>query len=163
MSKDAALSYLLHYLLPPALCSRLKKGQHKSGKKKGKKPSIVDSRNTLLKYIRDDDLDLVIENRKTQCFESHIKTHPFIVGIGSTRYNFYHFYVVIANCKIKVKDFIDAIDLCLKMFILFQIPYPPESRAVWTLLNKIFFDVNIESKMTARVSAMYNDCIKVDL
>lgn len=110
--------------------------------KKGRKPSISDSKNTLLKFIKDEDVDLVIQNRNSQCSLYKIKQHPFIVGYGSSKYIILNFYVVIGDTKIKADDFVSALDLCLKMFILFKIPYPPESKAVWLLLNKIFFNIN---------------------
>lgn len=145
----------MHYLLPPALCSRSKKSER--GKIKGTKPSIDDSRNTFLKFIKDEDVDLVIENRKMQCFLQNIKCHPYIVGHGTSKYEIVHFYVVIGEFKLKVIDFVTALDLCLKMFILFDIPYPPESKAVWILLNKIFFNIKVDNIMTARMCAIYND------
>lgn len=144
-------------MLPPALCSRRKNSEHESRKTKGTKPSISDSRNSFLRFIKDEDVDLVIENRKMQCFIRNIKCHPYIVGHGSSKYEIEHFYVVIGDFKLKVSDFVTALDLCLKMFILFDIPYPPESKAVWILLNKIFFDIKVDSIMTARICAKYND------
>lgn len=148
-------------MLPPALCSRLKKGEKKSRKAlKGRKPSILDSKNTLLKYVKDDDINSVIANRRAQFKSKQIKPHPYIVGIGESKYKIEHFYVVIGEMKVKVSDFVTALDFCLKIFIILEIPYPPESRAVWIILNKIFFNVNVTSVMTARLCSLYNDIFK---
>lgn len=150
----------MHYLLPPALCSRQKKAERigkNRGKNRGRKPSISDSRDTFLKFVKDEDVDIVIENRNIKCSLFKIKSHLFIVGYGSSKYKIVNFYVVIGDAKIRADNFVAALDLCFKMFILFNIPYPPESKAVWILLNKIFYNINVDSQMTARICAIYND------
>lgn len=147
---------LLHYLLPPAFSCRLKKSENQTGKKKGRKPSIPDSRNTFLKFIKDEDVDFVIENRNIQCSLMKIPVHPFIVGHGTSKYIIQSFYVVIGENKIEMNNFVEALDLTLKMFITFKIPYPPESKAVWILLNKIFFDINVDQLMSARICEIHN-------
>lgn len=128
--------------------------------KKGRKPSIVDSGNTLLKLVKDEDIESVITNRRTTFVSNNIKSHPYIIGLGESKFKIKHFYVVLGETKVKVSDFITALDFCFKLFIIFKIPYPPESRAVWIILNKVFFDINVTSIMTARLCALYNDISK---
>lgn len=139
------------------MASRKKKTDPKKGKSNGRKPSITDSQNSIVKFVKYDDLDIVIANRKIQFREFKIKSHPYVIGVGATKLDLEHFYVVLDDYKIKMNGFIPALDLCLKMFILFGIPYPPESKAVWVMINKIFFNIKIESSLTSRIYTLFND------
>lgn len=102
-------------------------------------------------------MDQEIENRNKECEFRGIKWHPYVIGQGPSKRKIKHFYVVIHNTKIKTENFITALDLCMKIFILLNIPYPPESRAVWILLNKMFFNIKIDNLMTSRILQLLND------
>lgn len=138
-SKDAALSFVLHYLLPPAYGGL------------NWKPTYVDSQNTFLMFVKEECMDKQIENRNEQCTLRGIKWHPYIIGQGPSKRKIKHFYVVIHNTKIKAENFLSALDLCMKFFIVLNIPYPPESRAVWILVNKIFYNIKVDPLMTSRI------------
>lgn len=71
------------------------------------------------------------------------------------------FFVVMGENKVAVNGFVDALDVCLKIFILYKIEYPPESKAVWILLNKIFFNLEAGPLMTGRVCALFNDLFNI--
>lgn len=136
---------ILHYLLPPAY----------GGSKW--KPSYVDSQNTFLKFIKDENIDKEIENRNTICQMRGIKWHPYIIGQGSSKRKIKFFYVVCHDIKMKVDNFVSALDLCMKLFILLQIPYPPESRAVWIVVNRLFYKINVDGLMTSRYLQFLNE------
>lgn len=107
--------------------------------------------------MKDERMEDVIRNRNETCELRDIKLHPYIIGQGLTHVEMKYFYVVIHDFKIKVKNFVTAVDLCIKLYVLLNIPYPPESRAVWILINKIFYDVKIRSSMTSRIFEFIGD------
>lgn len=136
---------LLHYLLPPTFSSG------------SWKPSFIDSQKSFLTYDKHKSLDDLIELRERVCLNRKIKSHPYVVGFGPSILEMQHFYVVISNCKMKAESFLAAINLCMQYFILFDIPYPPESKAVWVLINKLFYNIKIDHLLTSRVVKLLHD------
>lgn len=135
----------MHYLLPPAYVAL------------NWKPTNNDSQNTFLKFIKNECIDQEIANRNECCEQRGIKWHPYIIGQGRSKRKIINFFVVVHNTKIKFDDFLTALEFCLKIYILLDIPYPPESKAVWVLLNRLFFAVKIDTQVTPRIYTLLND------
>ncbi|XP_037033170.1 uncharacterized protein LOC119072133 [Bradysia coprophila] len=144
-AKDAALSLVLHYLLPPAFAV----GQWK--------PTYKDSQDTFLKFIKNESMEAVINARNETCMNRGIKWHPYIIGQGRSARKIKTFIVVIHDTQIPCEDFLTALQYCLYLFILLDIPYPPESKAVWLLVNRLFLNVKVESLLTSRICQLIND------
>lgn len=139
------MSLLLHYLLPPAYTV----GQWK--------PTFKDSQDTFLKFIKNESLDGTISARNKVCLDRGIQWHPYIIGQGRSSRKIKTFHVVIHDTKLPCADFLTALQLCLYLFILLDIPYPPESKAVWLLVNHLFLNVKTDSLLTSRISQLIND------
>lgn len=118
---------LLHYLFPPSYrgiieeCFKIKRGW---------KPTFVDSQNTFLRFVKYEQLESIIQNRSKERVTGKIKWHPWIIGYRPSKFEMNHFYVVLDDKKVKTENFLSAVDLCIKIFAVFQIPYPPECSAV---------------------------------
>lgn len=127
-------------------------------KRKGLKPSFGDSQDTFLKYLGNvDDQDRIIENRNTQCVANGVKWHPYIMGRGDSRLCINQFYVTLKDLKYKADTFLSALDLCIKIFAVLKIPYPPESKAVWVFINKVFYNADVAQLMSSRIFEHCND------
>lgn len=144
-AKDAALSVIFHYLLQPAYGAA------------NWKPSCDDSQNTFLKFIKNECLDTEIANRNKSCVTRGIKWHPYIIGQGRSKRKINNFLVVIHDTKIQCVNFMEALELCFHLYILLNIPYPPESKAVWILVNKLFLNVKVDHQMTPRIVELLSD------
>lgn len=139
------MSIILHFLLQPAYGAA------------NWKPTCDDSQNTFLKFIKNESIDEEIANRNKSCVERGIKWHPYIIGQGRSKRKINSFVVVVHNTKIKCLDFLKALEMCLWLYVLLGIPYPPESKAVWILINKIFVNIKVSNQMTARIFELIND------
>jgi len=108
------------------------------GKKNQVKYSIKDSQNSFI----------VFKNTVSE-IEDHIKilknekrpVQPFIFIIG-TLTKPKEIFVFFDCIKYKLFSIISAIDICFKIFHLFNLEYPPEAYIVWLFIQKYFYCLN---------------------
>lgn len=81
-----------------------------------------------------------IKERADYCLNKKIEPHPIIFG-----YNVLpkiQYVVVINKMRFYFNEFLNAFDLAFKLFIFFNIPFPPESLKFWNIINSLFYDLN---------------------
>lgn len=76
---------------------------------------------------------------------------PFIVVVGASKHNIDSFYVYLNGILYKRNSYIEAVDLCFKIFFVFKTCYPEVCKGPWTFIQKFFYEIilNTDSKQTA--------------
>ncbi|XP_050063977.1 uncharacterized protein LOC126552899 [Aphis gossypii] len=129
--KNTVFFYLLHSIFVPTSKKVTRDG---NGKKNQIKYSIRDSQDTFFVFkntigeIEEYILHLGNENMPIQ---------PFILLVG-TPLNHKEIIVYFDSIKYRMFNILSAIDICFKIFHLFNLEYPPASSIVWTFIQNIF-------------------------
>lgn len=120
--------YLLHSLFIP---TSKKVTLDENGKKSTIKYSIRDSQNTFILMAPSAvELELVIDKLKNQS----TSIQPCILIVGSLLYP-KQVMVYFDDVKYKIITVLKAIDVCFKIFHVFNLEYPLESYNVWLFLQ----------------------------
>ncbi|XP_022161028.1 uncharacterized protein LOC111027115 [Myzus persicae] len=131
--KNSALMYLLHGMFAP---TSKKVTKDDNGKKNLIKLSIKDSQESFMMFGESVEMmESHLENLKKQCKP----IQPFILVVGTIFY-IKEILVYFDSVKYKVHSIIRAIEVCYKIFQLFNLQYPPESLVVWLFIQKYFFN-----------------------
>lgn len=107
------------------------------GKKSIIKYSIKDSQNTfIIVGSTAVEVELILEKLKNQqnCIQ------PCILVVGSLLYP-KQILVYFDDIKYKLFTAFKAIDICLKIFHVFNLEYPMESSNVWLFLQVYFYEI----------------------
>lgn len=71
----------------------------------------------------------------------NVPIQPFIIICGTT-FKPKEIIIFFDCIKYKMFSFISAIDICFKIFHIFNLEYPVESYTVWLFIQKYFYDIN---------------------
>lgn len=67
-------------------------------------------------------------------------------------------FISVDNTLYKVSSALKAIDLCFKIFQIFDVEYPIESAHIWLLLQRVLYDYkSILDKMTPNITKAISD------
>lgn len=125
--------YLLHYVLQPTS----KQVTTINGIKHHKKFSILDAINSFLVVKETSEMvDEFLQTKKN----GGMPVAPFIIIIGK---------VTEPNCILVFFDYIlykfssfqNALDICYKIFYVFNLSFPKESVLVWTFIAKFLYEM----------------------
>ncbi|XP_017467416.1 PREDICTED: uncharacterized protein LOC108359857, partial [Rhagoletis zephyria] len=64
---------------------------------------------------------------------------PIIIATGSSINCLDNFFVYLDGTKLKFSSFLAALDLCFKVFQVFDVQYPLYCKGVWLFIQKFFF------------------------
>lgn len=84
-------------------------------------------------------------------YAARLTLQPFIIVVGESKYKVNSFYIYLNGTLYKTNSYIEALDLCFKIFFVFKISYPEISKGCWTFIQKYFYEIslNIDSKQTS--------------
>lgn len=125
--------YLLHGMFVP---TSKKVTKDDNGKKNLIKYSIKDSQESFILFGESVD---IMEARLDILKKQGKPIQPFIIVVG-TIFNIKEILVYFDTVKYKVHSILRAIEVCYKIFHLFNLKYPPESLIVWLFIQKYFFN-----------------------
>jgi len=127
-SYNAGLIHCLHALLPPTVFRT-------SINSKKKKSTIKDSQRTFCVIFED------IKELEEYVKDDKIQVQPFIFIIGDDIFNIREFYIYFDNIIYKLHTLLKCIDVCFKIFIVFNMQYPVDCRNVWVFIQHFFFEI----------------------
>lgn len=132
-SKNAALIYLLHTVFVPTSKKKITKDEN--GKKNLIKYSIKDSQDSLTVFGESvEAMQHLFQSLRTQ--GNPIQPFIFIVGsLFAQREILIYFDTIIY----KVHSIIRSVEVCYKIFHVFNLEYPTQSYIVWLFIQNIFF------------------------
>lgn len=133
--KDCTLFHLLSSLFVPT--SR-KVTKDDKGKNSVTKYSIKDSQKSFIIFNNSiSESENYIEHLKNK----KLPIQPFIIVIG-TPLKPNQILVYFDSIKYKVFNITRAIDICFKLFNLFNLQYPLQSCAVWMFIQKFYYSIS---------------------
>lgn len=145
--------YLLHSLFIP---TSKKVTLDENGKKSTIKFSIRDSQNTFILVAPTAvELELIINKLKSQSNS----IQPCILVVGSLLYP-KQVLVYFDDVKYKLLTVLKAIDVCFKIFHVFNLEYPLECSNVWLFLQVYFYEIS--TKYDKSCSLVRQICSELD-
>ncbi|XP_022166808.1 uncharacterized protein LOC111031246 [Myzus persicae] len=132
--KNTVLLYLLHAILVPT-AKKITKDHN--GKKCQIKYLIKDSQNSFMTFknsVAEIEEHIVMRQNEKNPIQ------PFIIIVG-TPTNPKEIIVFFDCIKYKLFTILSAVDVCFKLFHLFNLEYPCESCVVWLFIQKYFYSL----------------------
>lgn len=137
-SKVAIQLFLLPALVPP-------RGRKKINNKKPWKPSISESRDSLMIHVRlPGAIEKAKESRVDIMFKKGLTVQPYILVIGPNLSNILNVLVIINNEEYKCDSVIDAIDFCFKAYQVLDAKYSYESQHIWYLIQWLVYKYHVK-------------------
>ncbi|XP_066591694.1 uncharacterized protein [Prorops nasuta] len=132
-SLDACLLLILHAYFVPT--SRIVK-KDENGKNKTKRFTIKDSQESFLFLASsiqevEDHLDYLRRMKEN--------IQPFIYCLGSNIFSINEIYIFFDNIRYKAFSVIRALDICFKIFYVFNLEFPTASVIFYTFIENYFF------------------------
>ncbi|XP_029347666.1 uncharacterized protein LOC107882231 isoform X2 [Acyrthosiphon pisum] len=136
-SKHCVIIYLMHALFLP---TSKKSSIDSDGKKCLIKFSIKDSQNSFIMVSNTAiGMEEMLKLRKS----NNNPIQPCLLIVG-TILNPTQILVYFDDVKYKFFSIIKALDICFKIFHVFNIEYPLESQNVWLFIQRYFYDVKLK-------------------
>ncbi|VVC41518.1 Hypothetical protein CINCED_3A016863 [Cinara cedri] len=132
--KNTVLFYLLHAIFVP---TSKKVTKDDNGKKSLVKYSIKDSQNSFIVFKNSVD---EIEDYITCHSKEKNPIQPCILIVG-TPIDPKEILICFHTIKYKVFSIVNAIDVCFKIFHLFNLEYPSQSCIVWIFIQRYFYSL----------------------
>lgn len=118
--------------------------------------TIMDSQNAFTVKVRQpSEVDAVIAEKRTNCFENSSTLQPFVIVVGD-EFNFKDFYVTLDGIKYAFKSYIEAVQYCFKLIFVLNLKYPDECTSVWTFMQRYLFNIKKKSASPI-VDTLIND------
>lgn len=134
----ATILYLLHAVLVPT--SKIVKVE--KGKKVHVKHSIKDSQNSFMivgRTVEEAEAEL------RQKLEKKVSLQPLIMVTGSVL-NPENIVLYFDGVKFKFFSILTAVDICFKIYIIFNLEYPVESKLIWSFIQIFCYNLSIKSE-----------------
>lgn len=136
-SKNSIVLYLLHALFSPPT---KKTYINSDGNKCMIKFSIKDSQNS---YVIVANTALELEEKLKARKSSNNPIQPCLLIVG-TIINPSEIMVYFDELKYKFFSIVKAIDLCFKIYHVFNLEYPLESINVWLFIQRYFYNIKLQ-------------------
>lgn len=105
------------------------------------KVSIQDSiESMIIEVTTVSDVCKRIEAAKLQCISRKWKLQPFIFKIENQSDPYY--CVVFDDMFYRFEEFVNAFDICLKLFFILNLEYPVACRKVWVFIQKHIYTID---------------------
>ncbi|XP_030846710.1 uncharacterized protein LOC115926207 isoform X1 [Strongylocentrotus purpuratus] len=102
----------------------------------------------------DNFIDFQKEGTNVEAYKSsHGRNQPFILALGGHFCNPAQTFVVLEHHVLEQKSLVAAVDLCYKIFQIFDLQYPCQARAMWVVMDTIAFDVKPGAQESGAVRA----------
>lgn len=137
-SRDAILFWSLHGYLTPHH-RNIKKDEN--GKQNVSRYTIAESQESFIVFGKSwDELNDKLRG------VSHKKNQPLIMIIGEDMFCIKEVFISFEEVKISCKSLLRAVDICFKIFQLFNLEYPMASKTFWNFIQVFFYQIESEKK-----------------
>lgn len=134
--RNAVVFYLLHALMPPTTKEVTRDSDKKSHVKrftlKDSQNSFMTMHTTLIEW----------EEHIAHLSQRQSTIQPMISLIGESLLDPKEIFVYFEGVKFKFFNIIKAIDICFKIFFVFNFKFPLASQAVWQFIDSYFYKVS---------------------
>ncbi|KYN14493.1 hypothetical protein ALC57_13299, partial [Trachymyrmex cornetzi] len=91
------------------------------------------------------DINRIQEEKEKRALQLRLTIQPYIIVVGCTLAEVNAFYVCIDKVLYQVSTALAAIDLCFKIFHVFDVTYPPESEHIWNIIQLCLYKFSTKS------------------
>ncbi|XP_036143340.1 uncharacterized protein LOC118645740 [Monomorium pharaonis] len=103
------------------------------------------------------DITKVQEQKRKKAADLGITLQPFIIAVGPSN-DISDIFISVDDTLYKVPSALKAIDLCYKIFQVFDVEYPIESAHIWLLFQRVLYNYeNSLDKMTPNITEIISD------
>lgn len=67
--------------------------------------------------------------------------YPYVLALGNNKWQTSQAYVIVAGEAFEQNTLLQAVDVCFKMFYIFNIHYPKECENVWEFLQHAVYEL----------------------
>lgn len=85
------------------------------------------------------ELKKAVIERKKHCMDNDIQCKPYIAIVGQDR-RYGHYSVVLDSTGFSCDSFQEAVILCFKLYLFFDLCYSDETLNTWIFIQKFFFN-----------------------
>lgn len=86
-----------------------------------------------------------------------LNSFPMIYGVGETNKLVSEFTLKFNQLNYTFDSFVEALDGAFKFYIFFKLPFSPEHRRFWALINGLFYKIDTPLlEMTSAISSCLN-------
>lgn len=142
---------MIHGILIPTSKKSTKKS---NGKKNMIKYSITDSQSTFIYVCH---TAAGVDEHIQNLISTNENIQPFIIIIASDILYPQEILVYVDGIKYKFFNILNAIDICFKIFHLFNIKYPIQCESVWQFIQCYFYEIKSKSYTYPSVSILCNE------
>ncbi|XP_011294888.1 uncharacterized protein LOC101897248 [Musca domestica] len=136
-TEDYILIVLLNSIIIPMARYRDAAGNRR-------KVSIVEA--VDLFAVRVNHLEELDQKREEFCIkfgEIHTEFTPLIVVVGDNNINIHEIYVHFHVALYEMPDFLTALDCCMKIYRVLNLPFPASNDYVWTFIQRYFYEIQL--------------------
>lgn len=83
----------------------------------------------------------VVQNKKLKYLTIRRALQPYIILVGGDIFNVEEAYIIVDDTKYRANSFLEAFDVCFKIFFSTGARYPEECEDVWTFIERAFFKI----------------------
>lgn len=97
-----------------------------------------------LKYFFQTEIEVnVIKTKRIECMkERKLNIQPYIIVVGKSINEITSSYVCIDQVVYATHSVLEALDLCFKIFHIFHVEYPIESKHLWLIIQKCLYRIS---------------------
>ncbi|XP_073846869.1 uncharacterized protein [Musca autumnalis] len=109
-----------------------------------RKVSIVEA--VDLFAVRVNHLEELDQKREEFCIkfgDIHTDFTPLIVVVGDNNINIHEIYVHFHVALYEMPDFMTALDCCMKIYRVLNLPFPASNEYVWTFIQRYFYEIQL--------------------
>lgn len=142
-SRNACLFWALHGYFVPTTRIVTKKAD--CGKNVTTKFTIKDSQKSFLfvgKCLQECEDHIIYLNKMKRNIQ------PFVYCVGADVSSIEEMYIFFDNIRYKFFNVLRAIDICFKIFYLFNLDFPPESSMFYSFIENYFFKLKSKSNFS---------------
>lgn len=116
-----------------------------SGKKSVNKYSITDSQNAFMYFGT---TAAAVDQHLQKLLSTSENIQPFIIIVGPDVFQVEEILIYFDGIKYKFFNILNAIDICFKIFHLFNLKYPLQCEAVWQFIQQHFYKIKNSKEST---------------
>ncbi|KAE8739898.1 hypothetical protein FOCC_FOCC014598 [Frankliniella occidentalis] len=136
---DGVASVILHIL------ANIKSNHSIQQEGKRVKVSAGKCRNSYLLTVKTaNDITRALEERRSELIDENGGGQPLIVLVCSSPDNVRSAHVSVASLRYDLDSVLEALDVCFKLYQSLHCKYPPESKHIWTVLQRGIYKINLK-------------------
>lgn len=139
-SRDCVTIVLLTYLLPTISVPL------KQENKKRWKPSFAESKDAFVVHATSlAEVETEVGRYRKRCKQNGWHVQPLLIVVGPELTEITDYLVYFGGSYYRFSTFLKSLEVCFKLFKVYQLPFPAESSGPWTLIGHSLFNFQVSA------------------